>query len=101
MYEIDRANAARATRDAAHETDGLAETVAREMLPPQSADPFQTTERDRSPPAVPNGFPSTFEDGTLLSEPGVPQHDDRRNPESEAWESRLPCVPGYEVLAEL
>ena len=111
MYENDQTDAGRAHRDAAHETNGSAETVARELLaaavwrvaisllPPQSAD--RTTERDGSPPRVPDELPSTFEDGALLDKPVAPQHDDLRNPESEAWEGRLPRVPDYEVLAEL
>jgi serine/threonine-protein kinase len=102
MYESDRTDAGSALRDAVHETDSSAETISRELRPPQSADPFQTTERDGSPPRVPGGSPSTHEDGTLVyNSPGDPQHDDLRNLESEAWEDRLPRVPGYEVLAEV
>ena len=82
MYKNDRADAGMAPRDVAHETDRSAETVARELLPPQLADPFQETERDGSPPRLPAGLPSTQEDGTLLYEPGASQHDDLHNPES-------------------
>src|SRR5262245_24777504 len=101
MYENDWTDAGRAPRDAAHETDGSAATVARELLPPQLGDPFQTTERDASPPRLPDGLPAAQEDGTLIYEPGAVQHDDWLNPESGVWEGPLPSVPGYEVLAEL
>src|SRR5262249_53138730 len=68
--------------------------------PRQSADCFQTTERDGPEPRVPDEFRSTIDDGTLLYKPGARQHDLRIR-ELEAYEGRLPLVPGYEVLAEL
>ena len=94
MHESDRADAGRASRDAVHETDGSAETVSRELRPPQSADCFQTTERDGSPPRVPDGLSSTFEDGTLLDMPGTSQCDHVRYPEPEVWEGGRPAHSG-------
>ena len=98
MYENDQTDAGRTHRDAAHETNGSAETVARELPPPKSVDAFRTTVQDGFPPRVPNGLPSTFEDGSLRDRTVTPPHDPMRNPEPEAWEDRLPRVPGYEVL---
>jgi serine/threonine-protein kinase len=106
MSESDRVDAGRLLGDAGDELDSSGETVARELRPPRAADSDQSTERDGSPPRAPDEFPSTvgdgtLEDGTVVYRPGDPEHDDWRDQEPEAWEGALPCVPGYEVLAEV